>query len=210
MDFINANFGVGINSFEFVTFGDGITNFGKTAFVSGSVSFKGIDFSNKYVKFVGTDFGECDISFTDIVLSDDGLGLEHAKINGRVDFSDIKSNTGYLIFEDLDFGNSVKLNKLSSGGLRGVSFKHSNFMKSLDISGNFPFIPDLTYTNIEHQVDFHNFQYRLNRTSNWKTLWLIKVAENREDEAKLTRLKELAESNKDYTATLKFHADEMR
>jgi hypothetical protein len=80
------------------------------------------------------------------------------------------------------------------------------------LSGKLGIIPDLRATRYSHQIDLSDLDVKLPRA--WPTfgwpLKLSRVAEDSKDGAKLRRLKEISETNKDHQAALRFSADENR
>ncbi|MAB33522.1 hypothetical protein BC440_00160 [Thalassospira sp. MIT1004] len=85
----------------------------------------------------------------------------------------------------------------------------ASFGGALFVSGNFGIVPDLRATRCYHQVDLSGLKVKLPRTFGWPPK-LSRVAEDPEDGARLRRLKEIAETNKDHQAALRFSADENR
>ncbi|TXL02160.1 hypothetical protein BMR09_17525, partial [Methylococcaceae bacterium CS3] len=84
--------------------------------------------------------------------------------------------------------------------LEELSFRHSSFDKSLDISDNtFNCIPDLTNTKLTNQVSLGRMKIKKKYSNGGD-----------HDGERLCRLKELAEANKSYQQALDFHVTEMQ
>lgn len=209
IDFTGFVFGDGIVNFSKTNFGDGDLVFNEASFSNGTVSFSQALFGKGFVDFRSASFGKGIKNFslacfnTDNVVFDNtdfGTGnviFTKAKLLGR-NFSFAKITfSGFAIFDEL----------VSSEDTKCISFKHSTFERSLDLSSKgLHCIPDLTSTKTSNQIILSNLNFNFKREGRWYN----KKATSKEDIASLRRLKEIAENNKDHAAALRFHADEMR
>ena len=100
----------------------------------------------------------------------------------------------------------------SADKLKSLNLYGASLDGILALSGKLGIIPDLRATRYSHQVDLSALNVKLPRR--WKEFgWppkLSAVTEDPKDAAKLRRLKEIAETNKDHQAALRFSADENR
>ncbi|MDP2697062.1 hypothetical protein [Thalassospira sp.] len=198
--FSNANFGNGDVNFSFATFEDGNVKFSKATFGDGEVSFK------------STNFGNGEVKFDDVTFGDGKLIFNRAKFT---DIIFLPHYLGSLSFE----AYGISVNNLaifgfftSASKLKYFSLEWASFGGPLLLNGTLDIVPDLRSTRYSHQVDLSTLNVKLRRK--WHKLsWppkLSSVAKHPEDAARLRRLKEIAETNKDHQAALRFSADENR
>ncbi len=189
VSFYKTQFGEGNVHFNKAQFGDGHVSFYKAQFGEGNVHFNEAQFGEGYICFIETQFSDCNVSFGKAQFGEGDYSFEKATFGGQVNFSSIS---------DID--------EVISLSLKGCCFE-----KTLDLSGNhFPFIPDLTATKTNNHVSLHGFSCDLSKDSFKKGFFTFDKARNTDDVARLGRLKEIAENNKDHERALAFYADEMR
>jgi len=188
LDFYNANFGKGNVNFFKANFGDGNVNFANATFGDGEVKFSKAKFGNGDVSFYHT-------KLTELIFSPTAIGSCHIEAQGL----SIESRAVFML--------PPSATALKSFDLHGASFDGP-----LILSGNLEIIPDFRATRYSHQVELSALKVKLRRT--WQGFgWppvLSRVTEHPEDAAKLRRLKEIAETNKDHQAALRFSANENR
>ncbi|WP_417805934.1 pentapeptide repeat-containing protein [Thalassospira lucentensis] len=223
VNFSRTNFGGEVN-FISTIFGNGEVNFEKATFGGGKIQFMETNFGDGNANFSEATFGDGNVNFFGATLSEGHLNLEKAIFGkGIVVFS--HANLTMLLFRPNPFGPkaiegeglSIKRlaifvfpdssDKLESFGLQGASFGGPLFL-----SGNLGIVPDLLSTKSSHQVELSELKVKLRRS--WQRFsWppkLSRVTEDHEDSARLRRLKEIAEANRDHQAALRFSADENR
>ncbi len=200
VEFTNTTFGNGDVNFYEVTFGKGNVNFYRATFGNGDVDFAGASFGNANVNFDGVIFGKREINFNQAQIKD-LLFTPKAIGSGRIQAKGL-SIKGRAVF---DLPSSAA--KLQSFNLHSASFDGP-----LTLRGDLSVIPDLRATRYAHQVELSDLKVKLPRV--WQGLGLppklSRVAEDPQDGARLRRLKEIAETNKDHQAALRFSADENR
>jgi uncharacterized protein YjbI with pentapeptide repeats len=179
-------------SFFGTIFSDCIVTFNKSIFV-GDIIFYDIKSKNGKIHFHQADFKQCDLFFT------------NNRIESPVEFNEAEFGCGRYIFEECNFFEHVDFtNIINTTPSKEISFKHSSFHSSLDLSGNnISTVIDLTNTKITNQVSLTGLNCKLNRRYNSK-------ARNPHDAVCFMRLKEIAASNNDHQSALSFHANEMR
>lgn len=185
VDFRNTSFGNGNVVFYNVDFGCGDVYFSKVKFGDGNVDFSKTNFGLGETNFSEAEFGDGNIYFSEAEVRSENFLFEKNTIKG------------FAYFNDLVVLTSTKL----------ISFRHSIFEKSLDFSvKGMGCVPDFTSTKTTNQVVLQELEYKLQREGSWFKEQAIDIG----DIARLRRLKEIAENNKDHAAALRFHADEMR
>ena len=198
--FLNTNFGHNHVSFEGVIFGDGDVCFDNAKFGNGPVNFMRTQFGKGRTTFSNTHFGEGDVFFGEAIFGGD-VSFHGAYVGeGKYDFNHASfkghANFAYLF-------NSKHISRLT--------FRNAIFEKSFDLTNNkFTCIPDLVGTKTSSHVSLHEVECELKRVPVKPFVTMLKRATNSDDAVKLRRFKELAESNKDHAAALRFHADELR
>lgn len=233
IDFSQSSMGNGVFNFSGVVCGEGSVNFSGFEFGKGTIVFLRTDFVNGDVVFNDVDFSDGDVIFKLASFGEGFIDFRHAKFGkGVVDFRNSGFYSHNVVFDYVNFGtgvvdftkahlfsDNVSFEKITFSDVaifkdveicketKSLSFKHSQFDKSFDIScGKINCIPDLTSTKVSNQVILSDFNYSFNREGQWYK----KKAVDEKDSARLRRLKEIAENNKDHAAALRFHADEMR
>ncbi|PSV48165.1 hypothetical protein [Photobacterium indicum] len=221
LSFINTEFGEGDVDFSKVEFGDGNVRFANSILDSGKADFSRTVFGNGDVIFSNVDFGEGDVDFSKTKYGYGDIDFTKARFGlGQTDFSEAKFSDGNIRFSGATIGsNSFLFEKNTIKGFayfndllgltstKLISFRHSIFEKSLDFSvKGMGCIPDFTSTKTTNQVVLQELEYKLRREGSW----FKEQATDIDDIARLRRIKEIAENNKDHAAALRFHADEMR
>lgn len=183
------------------TFGGSAVSFRRTVFGEGRVFFDGAAFGDGVLFFDGSSFGEGIVSFTNVVCE----GLEfNPKEFGSVAFKGERMKAeGPATFKLPP--SAIALNQFD---LRGAVFDGP-----LTLEGELTTPPDLRSVRATHHVELSGLTVSLRRIVPVLPRWLSKlhiVAEDKEDAARLRRLKEIAETNRDHRAALRFSADENR
>lgn len=217
-----------------VTFGDRNMDFYRTTFENagmhcsnsnfseGNLNFSWAEFKDSSVDLSGSTFGDHTINFRNSNI--DEVNFTLAKFNKcKINLSQAQIKN--LYFKPISTGLlDVKAEGLSIKGraifdiifynttLKSFNFHSASFEGPLTIKSYLDIIPDLRATRYSHQVDLSELNVKLPRV--WQGFgWppkLSRVAEDPQDGAKLRRLKEIAETNKDHQAALRFSADENR
>lgn len=224
VSFDEAIFGAGEVSFSCAKFGERLTSFLKTQFGDGQLAFENAEFGENGVSFYGARFGNGDVSFEntlfgkgDVSLQDTTFGtgqvsFEGARLQGNLKIAPLESRKTVWSFRDCSFGGRTEF--LLENGAEAVTqfdLRGARFDSSLTLRGAFGSVPDFRRSKVTHHVDLSEFSVTLRRKPKWKWLpWLSKVAEDKEDGARLRRLKEIAEGAKDHQKALEFAADENR
>lgn len=212
LDFSRATFGDGNVTFFDTRFGDGNVTFFNAVFGKGDLVFNKAKFGKGNVRFISTTFGEGDVSFTDVTFEDGNVNFDDARIQNlyfdptHLRISRIEAE-GLLIKGRAIFSFPPTTTTLKSFNLHSASFEGP-----LTLKGDLDIIPDLRATRYSHQVDLSELKVKLPRTQrrlDWPPK-LTKEAKVPHDGARLRRLKEIAETNKDHQAALRFSADEHR
>jgi len=237
IDFHKAQFGEGDVSFYITQFGDGSVSFRETQFGYGNVSFSKAQFGNGYFSFGNAQFGDGDVNLSHAQFGDGYVGFYQAQFgdgtvnfhqvkfgNGNTDFSNTRFGNGNVYFFDARFGtgtvdfqliecqgNLLLRNLHDSKAITSFTLSGASIDGLLSLSNNtFTCVPDLTETNIKHDIELQTLQATLPRKRlSWMGLW-AKKAINYSDIERLRKLKQIAESNKHHDAAQRFHADEMR
>lgn len=220
--FNKTNFGHGYVSFADAVFGEGKVDFNdakvesgaisflRTTFGSGKVTFVRFGFGNDFVDFKNSIFEEGDVYFEAAMFGNSNVRFLNTNFGtGNVYFSSVILGSGEFCFERAVFkGHAVFSNMLKINEVKAVSFKGAIFEKTLDLSGNrMKCVPDLLETKITNPISLDGFSCELNYVNHW---CLFRKVEDPRDIARLRRLKETAENNKDHERALEFHAQEMR
>jgi len=223
VNFSKSAFGTGNVVFTNTSFGNGNINFSQAQFGSGNFQFSESNVGDGFVDFYRTDFGNGDVTF---------FSSKFGK--GHINFLETIFGEGHLVLNQSKFSDfyfrpastklkTIKAKGVQIDGLAVFTFPEENqalemlnlggasFRGPLDIDGDLGFIPDLRASSSPHQVELSSLTVKLRRipsNSTFKRLSL-KVQEF-EDAARLRRLKEIAENNRDHRAALRFSADENR
>lgn len=205
--FKNNSFGKGRVDFINTDFSNIVAVFFETNFGEGSVDFREANFINANLIFYYTIFGKGLVSLSNSDFSGTFLDFSKSKFLGELSFHESKfGKDKKYIFDQVEFSDAVHFTNIKSEkNICLISFNGSNFKSYFNISGEIDCVPDLIQAKISHQISVHGLKCSLKRKGK-----LFLKAEDPEDEARLRRLKELAEDNKDHESALAFHADEMR
>ncbi|MBO6820380.1 pentapeptide repeat-containing protein, partial [Thalassospira sp.] len=212
VDFSDATFGDGNVDFLGTTFGDGNVNFFAATFGDGNVNFTEANFGAGNLDFYAANFGDGNVNFDLVTLCDGSVIFTEAKL-ATLYFNPTTIGACRIEAEDLSIKNRAVFEfPLSAEALTFLSLQGASFDGPLRLSGNIGTIPDLRATRSTHQVDLSALKVNLRRVWQWRS-WppkLSPVAEDPKDGAKSGRLKEIAETNRDHHAALRFSADENR
>jgi len=213
LSFRHALFGNGDVSFNHAQFGDGTVNFFNAQFGDGKVSFENARFGVGDVSFAGANFGEGTTDFRRVDFGSGNTDFSTTRFGkGTANFSATRFGTESVDFQLIEcHGNLLLRNLHDSNAITSLSLSGASIDGLLSLSNNtFTRVPDLTETNIKHDIELQTLQATLRRKRlSWKGLW-AKKAINYSDIERLRKLKQIAESNKHHDAALRFHADEMR
>ena len=200
VDFSHTQFGEGEVFFYKTRFGEGDVDFSKTQFREGNVDFSNTQFGEGKVSFTLAQFGEGNVNFSEAQFGEGNVDFLGAKFDEDVNFQLIQVG-GNLILRELEESSEITSFLMKGASVDGL----------LSLSDNtFNCVPDLTETNIKHDVELQTLNVRLKRERlNRKGLWAEKSQDSRDIE-RLRKLKQIAENNKHHEAALRFHADEMR
>lgn len=224
VDFTQAQFGEGNVYFTQAQFGKGNVYFTQTQFGQGTVEFSGAKFDEGIVDFSKSYFGNGNIDFSMATFSEGYVYFTQVQFgDGNVDFSATIFNTGVVCFSRAQFGEgSIDFSYSNFGRhanfssfnthnkTKSISFRYAVFTGSLEFStqSEINIIPDLVGTKTTNHTSLSGMRCKPKIEN--KHLFIFSKATDRNDTEKLCRLKEIAESNKDHAAALRFHADEMR
>ncbi len=198
--FPGYQFGKGGVTFSGAAFGPGGVSFDRATFCNGSVLFVGAAFVNGGVSFKDAAFGDCDMSLDRVICA-------RLNFSPRVIGSGNFSASGMKVDGPATFRLPPSAIALKQFDLRG-----SVFEGPLTLEGKLTTPPDLRSVKAAHHVELSGLAVNL-RLGKWRWSWppnLSRVAEDPEDAARLRRLKEIAENNRDHRAALRFSADENR
>ncbi|SMY35394.1 hypothetical protein [Photobacterium andalusiense] len=208
--FGGAEFGEGNISFCLKTFGDGAVNFVRTQFGKGHVSFSGTEFGEGNVDFSKTKFDEGDVDFSKTKFGEGNVSFVATEFGkGAVSFSRAEFGEGVVDFDGTEFGRHANFSLLNIHyKTERIGFRYAVFNGSLEFStqSEISVIPDFIGTKTTNHTSFSGLKYKLKRDG-WG---IFSKAVNENDGESLCRLKEIADSNKEYVTALRFHADEMR
>lgn len=235
--FADTIFGNGAVSFEDTTFGDGKVSFYCATFGVGALSFKGANFGDGDVIFSEANLSKDSVVFSCATFGDGTVSFSDIKFGeGLVNFSNVTFGSGDMSFRDatcaemnfapkaIGSGNfSASRMKVdgpaifelppSAIALKQFDLRGATFDGPLTLSGNLNTPPDLRSVKAAHHVELSGLTVSLRRGVSVLPRWLSKlhrVAEDKEDAPRLRRLKEIAETNRDHRAALRFSADENR
>ncbi|KXO06515.1 hypothetical protein AKG98_3175 [Moritella sp. JT01] len=211
VDFSRANFGEGVVDFASANFGEGVVHFIGANFGAKYVIFTNVNFGVGYVIFYGTNFGKGDVDFSGANFGEGVVDFNRTKFEGEtVNFALLKI-TGDAQFTNILVSQNCEIfsfHKATFDGPFSLSYELVNGTPedSPRQYAEMNFITDLIGTKTSHHVNLHNLYCKPKFAKNF----FFNTAKDIDDAARLGRLKELAESNKDHESALRFHADEMR
>lgn len=236
VEFSGVIFGSRHVSFYGATFDNGSAHFNRAMFSSSSLDLSGITFQNGGISFQATEFGKCNVGLYAANFKNGNVDFSDATFDGGiVDFSQTTCRNCNVIFNRAKFAGlifepetfvsgqieakhlSIQEQALllippSAKAVSSFNFRGASFGGSLTLSAILDIVPDLRGTRSSHQIELSDLDVKLRRiphSRNWLKR-LYSVAEDPEDAARLRRLKEIAEANKDHQAALRFSADENR
>lgn len=224
VDFSGAQFGEGYVDFYKAQFGEGNVLFSYAQFGEGNVLFSNVQFGEGYVFFSYAQFGEGNMFFSGAQFGEGNVNFYKALFGkGNVNFYETQFGEGNVDFSRAQFDEDVNFQLIQVGGnlilreleesseITSFSMMGASIDGLLSLSNNaFNCVPDLTETNIKHDVELQTLNVRLKRERlNRKGFWVEKSQDSRDIE-RLRKLKQIAENNKHHEAALRFHADEMR
>lgn len=199
-------------NFSGTTFGNGSVDFSKATFDGGSLDFSNAIFGGGEVNFSYITLDKGNLDFLNTTFGDVELSFRQAKIK-NLSFNPKNIGTSHIEAEGLSIkGRAVFDLPPSAINLKSFNLRSASFEGPLTLKGDLSIVPDLRATRYSHQVDLSDLKVKLPRTSirfGWPPK-LLRKAEDPQDGARLRRLKEIAETNKDHQAALRFSADENR
>lgn len=210
-DFYLTQFGEGYLEFFDAHFKDPVC-FRRSSLGLGELCFRETQFNTDIVDFSEAMFGNVRIDFTDATFENCDLTFNRAKIGELIFkphlFASERLAAQSLSIEDL----AIVVFPKGSASLKFCDFQGASFRGSLFIKGNLSIVPDFRRTRASHQIELSDLEVKLLRSPkspNWFKRFYA-VAADSQDAARLRRLKEIAETNKDHQAALRFSADENR
>lgn len=203
-------------SFENSTFGKGNLNFSNSKFDSKFIVFTGTDFSTGDVKFDNVSFGSASVSFYNTLFGDGDVSFQRATFANMTFIPTFFGSSSFKGGQMKVEGPAVfhlpdNTSFLKRFDLRGATFDGPLTLE-LDGKTHLHAVPDLRGVKSAHHVELSGLTTSLRRISP-KPSWppkLSTIAEDPHDAARLRRLKEIAEVNRDHRAALRFSADENR
>jgi hypothetical protein len=222
--FSKAVFGSGDKKFANVIFGRGYVDFSLVEFGTGEVDFSSCYFSEGELKFFRTNFGDGYVDFSRIncrlgelnlfetTFGNCDLSLSRAKLT-RLTFQPLSFGLGGIEAENLSVENQTVFKlPASSLSITSLNLQGASFSGPMFLSGDLGIVPDLRRTKSSHQIELSSLNVKLRRALPRQGMLarISKTAESPDDAARLRRLKEIAETNKDHRAALRFSADENR
>ncbi|WP_420548527.1 hypothetical protein [Curvivirga sp.] len=163
--------------------------------------------------FTRTSFENSDFLFLGNKLDYFYFYASKTDFDGKFDVNAEVGSSTYFDFKGCRFSRNVSFDELnSSENLYKLSFRSCTFERYLALPKNeMKFIPDLIDTKISNQFSVHNIKCHLSvKKKKIFKIFSVLYASEEEDSARLRRLKEIAEDNKDHTQALRFMAMEMR
>ncbi|KEO58657.1 pentapeptide repeat-containing protein [Thalassospira permensis] len=211
--FSHATFEQGNLNFSSTTFENAKLDFGGSTFDDGSLLFtEATTFGNGNTNFYGATFKNGDVNFDGAILGDGNINFRQAKIR-ELHFTPKAIGSSRIQAEQLSIkGRTIFVLPPSAAKLKSLNVHSASFEGPLTLRGDLSIIPDIRATRYSHQVDLSDLNVKLPRISP-KLGWppkLSRLAKDPKDAARLRRLKEIAETNKDHQAALRFSADENR
>lgn len=214
--FIACSFGIGTKYFEQCIFDTMTACFSGTNFGVGIVNFFGSDFSNlrHYANFNSLISNGYSFIFMAVKCAKVTFDFSDSVFENKIiDFSGLDFASGIYNFESCEFHGRVSFSdeEENTSTAQSLSFRKSIFHSTLDIGGiNTASIIDLRETKLSTHTTLDNLGFKLARSKSIRFIPGTLKATSKDDASKLRRLKELAETNKNHTAALRFHAAEMR
>ncbi len=218
VNFDRASFGDGDVDFSGAIFGDGYVYFRDATFGNGDVNFNRASFGDSYVFFYGASFGDGYVFFNRAIFGDGDVSFRDATFGGATAFNVSTFGTGKLDLSgitakslDFEFSAHEKSAAPHSLYLSDFSLRKATIAGPLLLNHlTFNCIPDLRSTKISHHVDMTELKINLKRDrAGWQGFW----HHNTNDvyaQAKLRRLKEIAEQFKHHEEALEFNALESK
>ncbi|WP_240220355.1 hypothetical protein [Rheinheimera hassiensis] len=216
VDFKGSKFGAGSKFFSQCTFEVAQVSFSSVDFGTDNLDFHGCNYSKvsdsvnfRYLKTSGYSALFSMSTFAKITI-DFSYSAFDCKI---VDFSELDLADGNYIFESCEFSGRASFSDRAQqkSQAKKFSFRKSLFHSTLDVSWvTTEDIIDLRETKLATHTTLDNLGFTLHRTRAVKYLPGTLKTNSKAAASKLRRLKEIAETNKNHTAALRFHAAEMR
>ncbi|WP_133153359.1 hypothetical protein [Enterovibrio norvegicus] len=206
-DFGFAKFETENSSFSEARFNSDTADFSFAMFLGRRVDFYGCAFDCD-VLFFQTSFLSHAVDFQRLTSKGQDVSFREARFSDDsvVNFSDSNFDVETLDFSCADFGRHVNMTALNfSERLKSFSLRNSVFKGSLELSlqNAAAVVPDFVGSKTSSHTSLQGLTIKLPTS-------VFRKANDVDDAHKLRRLKEIAESNKDHEAALRFHADEMR
>lgn len=216
VDFKGSRFGTGNKFFFQCTFEVAQVSFSSVDFGTGNLDFHGCNFSkvSDLVNFRYFKTSGYSALFSMSAFSKTTIDFSYSTFDCKiVDFSELDLADGSYIFECCEFSGRASFSDRAQQKSQAekFSFRKSIFNSTLDISWiSTKGIIDLRETKLSTHTTLDNLGFTLARRRAVRFLPGLLQAASKEDASKLRRLKEIAETNKNHTAALRFHAAEMR
>lgn len=186
-------------------------NFSASIWTTQMASITGIRLNHKehqQLAFTFADFEKVhSLVFNQIGMIEGSMAFSFVTFprQGRVMFIFSDLGEGQIVFDQSVFPCSVSLRQDAEARFSSeLSFRGSTFEGPLSIDGlQFGPVPDLIGTEFRKHLNLSDVTFGVNRTRGQKRSEVSRGA-------KLRRIKELAEGNKDHALALSCHAEEMR
>ncbi|MEP2186217.1 hypothetical protein, partial [Roseibium sp.] len=213
VDFGSSSEPYSSQSFRGFLFGRSGVSFNAVTSKIGDVSFDGAEFGGGDVSFDGANFVKSGVSFEEAVFGDCAVSFDNVECS-KITFSPKVIGSGSITACGMKVdGPAIFRLPPSAKSLKQFDLSGSSFNGPLTLEGDLTTPPDLRSVKAAHHVELGKLSVELKRDSIfpfWPLSVLSRLASDREDAAKLRRLKEIAEANRDHHAALRFSADENR
>jgi hypothetical protein len=201
--FQNARFGEGNKSFSWSVFECADTWFDNVSFGKGEVAFENTRFKGEKLDFSGAFFDESSLSFSS------------ARLDARLNFSEVTLGAYRYNFEDVEFGERANFRWLiDADKVIEFSFQRAAFNNSFEISAESRFgcVIDLLGTKVTHQVSLQDLRCMLQKKYCYESRWWGTPlwAADPQDADRFRRLKELALSNRNNAQAIEFGIQEIQ
>ncbi|WP_404426314.1 hypothetical protein [Thalassospira australica] len=210
--FSETNFGIGNVYFYESNFGNGKVEFRNTTVEGGNLYFIGATFGNGEINFSSSNLENSEVSFSETIFGDGRLDFSGASFK-ELFFNPKEIGSNHVVAQGVSIkSRAVFMLPPSAAALKHFELFGASFNGPLFLSGNLGIVPDIRATRSSHQIELSDLNVKLRRIWKWRS-WppkLSRIAEDQQDWARLRRLKEIAETNKDHQAALRFSADENR
>ena len=225
--------GEGYVNFRNVTFKNAYLNFMNTKFGNGPVLFADVKFISThdefgYVWFDGAEFGKGDVifenvsfisgrkgevSFGNVKFGNGDVSFKNLECCREINFINTTFGVGEYDFSCANFQAAVIFRDVINADLiKKFSFRFANFDETLELSSKKSFSSpiDLIHIKTSRKILSEGLDCDFNKKYKWKFLQGVKQAADKDDIARLRRLKEIAKDNEDHQRVLEYKIKEMQ